>query len=115
MFIWFKKIQWLKVFNYIAYSLAFFLIEYIITFQLLFKFNMQHCWMVIPIVLFVVFIGKIIGKKDLSTKFLSTVSLISLILMFLNKNFVNACLSQNIEMAEAFGLRARQEELLVVQ
>ena len=96
---WVKKVNWLKAFNYLAYSLVFFLIEHVITFKFLFKLNMQNYWMVTPIVLFVVFtfIGKSIGRKDLSTKFLSIISLISLILMFLNKKITNVWLNQNFE------------------
>lgn len=98
-----EKISWPKVFNYIAYSLVFFLVEHVVVFQLLVKFNMQHYWMVIPIVLFIVFayIGKLIGRKDLSTRFLGVASLISLILMFLNINIsiASVWLSKKFELA----------------
>lgn len=98
-----EKFCWFKVLNYISYSLVYFLVEHVIVFQFLVIFNKQYYWMIIPVVLFIVttYIGKLIGKKDLSTRFLGVISLISLILIFLNINvsIVNVWLSQNFELA----------------
>lgn len=96
-----EKTSWPKFLNYIAYIVVFFLIEYVL-YEFMAKINIQHYWVIIPVLLFIiaVFIGKFIGEKILSARFLSVVSFAALILMFaiLNIGSVNSLVSQNFEL-----------------
>lgn len=73
-----KKISWHIIFNCIAYSLVFFLIEQIIYNYFLSTIELQSFWMLTSIVLYLisVFIGKIANRNNLSSIFFSITNLI---------------------------------------
>jgi len=82
-----EKFNWPKILNSIAYSLAFFFLD-IIGCQLLEHINMKRHWVFIPIALYIfaVFLTRVFRFKNLSLHFLSTVSLVAMILTFLSVN-----------------------------
>lgn len=96
-----KKIDWSKILNYVAYSLGFSLVEYV-GYQVLLNFSLQHIWLIVPIMLYVIssYGIKLSGYKGLSRRFLGIVTIISLFLMFMGINIeiVNVWVSQNSEL-----------------
>lgn len=78
-----RKDTWIEIFNVVAYSLVFFLIESVIL-QLLMKYKLQRYWMAIPVLLYfiAIFINKFFTKKHNMAPSFSINSLVSLILLF---------------------------------
>lgn len=83
MLISLRKNTCIEIFNIVAYTLVFFLIESVIL-QLLIKYKLQRYWMAMPVLLYfiAIFINKFFTKKHNKAPSFSINSLVSLMLLY---------------------------------
>jgi len=96
-----KNFPWRKLFDFVVYSLVFFLIE-CITYKFLIRIKIGRYWMLMPVALYfaVTILNKFIGRKNINLKLLGSVCIASLLMMFfyLNIKSIKLCFLKNFEL-----------------